>query len=107
MGYLRINTNPKMAVMDAIIIRQATDLLLGLVPSREATAAANMTSTAKQETKQLTNLHLEHLFLFSLMWSTGALLELKDRLKMQDFVLKHDSEFGKKTELELSGDSKY
>jgi len=95
MTFLRINTTPKMAVVDAIIIRQATDLLMGLVPSREATAVANISATAKTETKQLTNTHLEHLFLFSLMWSCGALLELKDRVKMEEFVVKHESELGK------------
>ena len=95
MNFLKINTTPKMAVMDSIVIRQTTDILLGLIPSREATAAANMTATGKQEIKQLTNLHLEHFFLFALMWSCGALLELKDRLKMEEFVFKHESDLGK------------
>lgn len=49
---------------------QAIDLLDGLIPNRE-------------EHGQLPVAHLNKLIVFALMWSTGALLELDDRSKME------------------------
>ena len=34
---------------------------------------------------------MEKLFIFVIMWSMGALLELDDRAKMEEFLLKHPS----------------
>lgn len=34
--------------------------------------------------------HLEKLFIFSVMWSLGALLELEDRAKMEEFMMNHE-----------------
>lgn len=35
-----------------------------------------------------TDRHIERLFLFSMMWSLGAVLELDGRLKMAEFMTK-------------------
>lgn len=52
-------------------------MLEGLIPKRD-------------DKGTLTTPHLEKLFIFSVMWSLGALLELDDRAKMEEFMLKHD-----------------
>lgn len=38
-----------------------------------------------------TEKQLERLFLFSMMWSLGALLELEDRARLEQFMLTHPS----------------
>lgn len=50
-------------------MRQATDLLDGLIPGGE-------------EGKDLTVSVLEKIIVFAIMWSLGALLELDDRKKV-------------------------
>ena len=55
-------------------------LLEGLIPEKEDTHA-----------KALSASHLQNLFIFALMWSMGALLELDDRAKMEEFLVGHDS----------------
>lgn len=54
------------------------DLLAGLTPSEDHESSA----PSAQRTPQ----HLERLYIFSLMWSVGALLELDDRAKMEVFL---------------------
>lgn len=53
---------------------QATDLLEGLIPKRD-------------DKGTLPAPYLEKLFLFAIMWSLGALLELEDRAKMEQFIV--------------------
>lgn len=53
---------------------QACDLLEGLIPPGQVSA-----------------MHLQRLFIFSLMWSAGSLLELDGRAKMEEFMIKHES----------------
>ena len=59
---------------------QACDLLEGLIPTKE-------------DKSQLPRNHMEKLFIFAIMWSMGALLELDDRAKLEQFMLKHESGF--------------
>ncbi|KAK6967898.1 dynein heavy chain 8 axonemal, partial [Biomphalaria glabrata] len=77
--FTTLNTEAKMEVLSCIKIRQMCDLLEGLIPA------------SVEERKNMTANHMEHLFIFALMWSLGALLELDDRTKMQEFLLKHKS----------------
>ena len=57
---------------------QACDLLQGLIPN-------------KDEKSNISAKHLERMFIFSLMWSLGALLELDDRARMEEFLQNHES----------------
>uniref|UniRef100_A0A452H148 Dynein axonemal heavy chain 5 n=1 Tax=Gopherus agassizii TaxID=38772 RepID=A0A452H148_9SAUR len=58
---------PKMPVLECMCIKQAIDLLQ----------------------KQPSQEHLARLFVFAIMWSVGALLELDDRVKMELFLRNH------------------
>ena len=57
---------------------QAMDLLSGLIPYEEHESG--------QMSVQLTPEHLERLYIFAVMWSVGALLELDNRAKMEQFM---------------------
>ncbi|XP_059182778.1 dynein axonemal heavy chain 5 [Centropristis striata] len=66
--------SPKMQVLECMYIRQTIDLLQGLLPAEERGPGA-----------------LDRLFVFALMWSLGAVLELDDRAKMEAFLKGHSS----------------
>ncbi|OAD58895.1 Dynein heavy chain 8, axonemal [Eufriesea mexicana] len=68
----------KMNLLEAIYIRQCIDLLEGLL-------------TTNKDSKVLPDYHIEKIFLFSLMWSLGAVLELEERNALQEFLLHHES----------------
>ena len=52
-----------------MFIRQAIDLLEGLIPGGD-------------DAKEINADHLKKLIMFSMMWSLGALLELDDRKRV-------------------------
>lgn len=69
--YLFINFFFFIQVLECNNIVQAMNILEGLIPGEDAP-------------KQVDASHLEKLFVFSLMWSVGALLELEDRKKVTE-----------------------
>ncbi|XP_060585698.1 dynein axonemal heavy chain 5-like, partial [Ruditapes philippinarum] len=64
---------PKMDVLQCNYVRQAIDLLEGLIPRRD-------------DNKDIPRDHLEKLIVFAIMWSLGALLEQVDRKKFSSLV---------------------
>ncbi|XP_076264862.1 dynein heavy chain 8, axonemal kl-3 [Rhynchophorus ferrugineus] len=77
-GYLQAKLKPKMFIREALYIRQCYVVLQGILDISE-------------EPKIWTDKQLERLYLFSAMWSLGALLELEDRAKLEAFALEHPS----------------
>ncbi|XP_037644332.1 dynein heavy chain 8, axonemal-like isoform X1 [Sebastes umbrosus] len=76
--YLRQNLKPKMELLECNYIMQSVNLLEGLIPTKETGGLAGSE-------------HLERLFVFCLMWSLGALLEIEDRAKLEEYIRAHDS----------------
>ncbi|XP_072317021.1 dynein axonemal heavy chain 5 [Eucyclogobius newberryi] len=68
----------KMDMLEAFVIMQCINMLQGLIPPRE-------------QSGDISREHLERLYVFALMWSTGALLELDDRRKMELWIRANDS----------------
>ncbi|XP_053396215.1 dynein axonemal heavy chain 5-like isoform X3 [Mercenaria mercenaria] len=69
---------PKMDVLQCNYVRQAIDLLEGLIPRRD-------------DNKDIPKEHLEKLILFAIMWSLGALLEQNDRKKIEEIIKSNSS----------------
>ncbi|XP_053268003.1 dynein axonemal heavy chain 5 [Pleuronectes platessa] len=69
--------SPKMQVLECMYIRQTVDLLQGLLPAAEEKPGCHV--------------DVGRLFMFVVMWSLGALLELDDRAKMEAFLKGHGS----------------
>ena len=63
---------------------QATDLLTGL------TSQDFDNDDHPSHAPKLSAQHLEKLYVFALMWSVGALLELSDRAKMEGFLVEQN-----------------
>ncbi|EDS37982.1 ciliary dynein heavy chain 5 [Culex quinquefasciatus] len=80
-SFVQTKLAAKMKILEAIYIRQCCDILEGLLapPSEEAPPI------------EFSDRHLERIFLFAVMWSLGAVLELEDREKMGEFIAKHPS----------------
>uniref|UniRef100_A0AAV2MBY1 Dynein heavy chain 5, axonemal n=1 Tax=Knipowitschia caucasica TaxID=637954 RepID=A0AAV2MBY1_KNICA len=68
----------KMDMLEAFVIMQCINMLQGLIPPRE-------------QCGDISREHLERFYVFSLLWSTGALLELDDRRKMELWIRANDS----------------
>jgi dynein heavy chain len=70
--YITQKLEPKMAVLECMYVRQAIDLLEGLIPSAD-------------DVKDIPQPYLQKLIVFAIMWSLGALLELDDRKKVMQY----------------------
>ncbi|MEE6465421.1 hypothetical protein FKM82_006550, partial [Ascaphus truei] len=68
---------PKMQILECMYIKQAIDLLQGLLSDKDE--------------KQPSQEHVARLFVFAVMWSVGSLLELDDRMKMEMFLRGHSA----------------
>ncbi|VVC98542.1 unnamed protein product [Leptidea sinapis] len=66
----------KMKLLEAIYVRQCIDVLIGLLQIEVPGGKVH------------TDRHLERLFVFAMMWSLGAVLELDARFKMAEFMTK-------------------
>ena len=62
------------------LFTQATKLLAGLIPQPDE----------KGSSGQLSRDHYERLYIFTVMWSVGAFLELDDRAKLEEFMRKSE-----------------
>ncbi|XP_051710736.2 dynein axonemal heavy chain 8 isoform X1 [Oryctolagus cuniculus] len=76
--FMKLNLSPKMQLLECNYIMQSLNLLEGLIPSKEEGGVSCVE-------------HLHKLFVFGLMWSLGALLELENREKLEAFLRHHTS----------------
>ncbi|XP_055849438.1 dynein axonemal heavy chain 8 [Episyrphus balteatus] len=65
----------KMKILEAIYIKQMLEIMDGILENE-----ANRTER-----------YLERTFLFALMWTIGAVLEIAEREKLEEYILKHIS----------------
>ncbi|EDQ85634.1 uncharacterized protein MONBRDRAFT_38754 [Monosiga brevicollis MX1] len=77
-SFVVTSLNAKMKLLECNYVKQCLDLLDGLIPSGEDAGSASAE-------------HLARLYVFCLMWSLGAVLELDDRAKLQEFLMKLDA----------------
>ena len=75
------NLTFRMDVLEAFVVRQACDLLQGLIAARDDRDLGRSGGCD----------HYRRLYAFALMWSVGALLEHEDRVKMEEFLRNHDA----------------
>ena len=71
--YTTISLNAKMKLLECNYIMQSCQILEGLIPQKE-------------DNVSLSRDHLEKLYIFSLLWSLGAIHELEDRAKIQEWM---------------------
>ena len=81
-SFVEKESQPKMLFLHAMYARQTCDLLEGLIEDRG---------------DSLEPVHLERLYIFAVMWSLGALMELHDRdafehcLRINQVLRRHES----------------
>ncbi|KAI8924469.1 dynein heavy chain and region D6 of dynein motor-domain-containing protein, partial [Entophlyctis helioformis] len=73
--FFTLELHPKMIISQVNYLINATILLNGLIPKAEANKA------------QVSSEHLERLYIFAVFWAFGALLELDERKKLQQYML--------------------
>uniref|UniRef100_G3T979 Dynein axonemal heavy chain 5 n=1 Tax=Loxodonta africana TaxID=9785 RepID=G3T979_LOXAF len=72
------NLEFKMEMLEAFVIMQSINMLQGLIP-------------LKEQGGEITSEHLGRLYIFSLMWSIGAVLELDGRRRVEHWLRSQDS----------------
>ncbi|XP_064611990.1 dynein axonemal heavy chain 5-like isoform X2 [Liolophura sinensis] len=77
--YATQNLTFRMDILEAFVINQCCNLLQGLIPAKD-----------DREGNQMKQEHYQRLYVFTLMWSIGAFLELDDRAKMEEFLRTHE-----------------
>ncbi|KAH9641784.1 hypothetical protein HF086_003910 [Spodoptera exigua] len=75
-SYVQQKLDVKMKLLEAIYIRQCIDVLSGLLRIELPPGKIH------------TDRHLERLFIFAMMWSLGAVLELDMRTRMAEYMTK-------------------
>ncbi|KAJ1345302.1 hypothetical protein BSLG_000815 [Batrachochytrium salamandrivorans] len=73
--FMILELHPKMVIGAVNYVVNTTILLNGLIPKAEANKS------------QISSEHLERLYVYSLFWSFGSLLELDERKKLQCYML--------------------
>ncbi|XP_016518823.1 dynein heavy chain 8, axonemal [Poecilia formosa] len=76
--FMKQNLKPKMELLECNYIMQSVNLLEGFLPAKEVPGFAG-------------SKHLERIFVFCLMWSVGAILELDGRDKLEEYMRGHES----------------
>lgn len=75
-----------MRILEAIYIKQILEILDGLLVDNSDNRSER---------------YLERTFLFAMMWTLGAVLEIEEREKLEDFLLKHPSKMSKRKHLKI------
>lgn len=73
--FVKVKLRPKMNILEAVYIKQMLTLLDGLLG----------------DDKAYSKVGLQRIFLFALMWSLGAVLEISDRRNFECFAVDHTS----------------
>ncbi|KAI2655575.1 Dynein axonemal heavy chain 5 [Labeo rohita] len=81
----------KMDMLEAFVIMQCINMLQGLIQPKVTFDDVFDDVTHQEQGGELSREHMERLYVFALMWSVGALLELDDRMKLERWLRHHDN----------------